>query len=533
MHGSDKPFFASQNRAHRLKYPMQKPDSSLQISLDGDLSDRFRACGDNEKISDSSLLEKLIRSYEIYDSQKMETFAIGDAIGYGIYIIDHNQIIRGANKTYEDLTGMWEKEYKGKSVQEVLEKLFINGRAVAVDALKSGKKTEGLGKPSRTDRELLVTSVPITDKNGKVSSVLTVLRDVTEQMSLQNNLNRNLEKTEIYEHELNYYRSRESRTRLLIGASPKIEAIKNLIAQVAPVDTTVLITGETGVGKEVVSRELHMRSGRKDYPYIRVNCAAIPESLMESELFGYEKGAFTGADNKRKLGFFEMANHGTILLDEIGEIPLPLQSKLLRVIQEKELRRLGGGRAIPVDVRILAATNKDLKEEVKAGMFRSDLYYRLCVIPVHVPPLRERLPDIQVLAEHFIDRYNRMYLKNKRLTPAAVLRLTHYDWPGNVRELENIIERLVVITREDEIDDTVVSTVVGIPDNPLVKSLMSSEGMNLKDAVAALESQMIESALRETGSSYKAAERLGMDQSTIIRKAKKLGIKDWKDASEG
>ncbi len=512
---------------------MQKSDSSLNISLDGELSQRFRSCCKNAKISDSAMVDKLLKSYELYKSQAMETFAIGDAIGYGVYLIDHNEIILEANKTYEELTGLWEKEYKGRSVQEVLDKLFKNARAVAVEALRSGKKTEGLGRPSRTDRELLVTSVPIRGKNGKVSSVLTVLRDVTEQMTLQKNLNRNLEKTEIYEHELNYYRSQESQARLLIGSSPRMEDIKNLITQVAPVDTTVLITGETGVGKEVVSRELHMRSGRKDYPYIRVNCAAIPEALMESELFGYEKGAFTGADNKRKLGFFEMANHGTILLDEIGEIPLPLQSKLLRVIQEKELRRLGGTKAIPVDIRILAATNKDLKEEVKGGRFRSDLFYRLCVIPVEVPPLRERLPDIQVLAEHFIDRYNRMYLKNKRMSHAALLRLTHYNWPGNVRELENIIERLVVITKEDEIDEAVVSSVVGMPENPLVNSLMSSGGMRLKEAVAALESRMIETALRETGSSYRAAEKLGMDQSTIIRKARKLGIKDWKDSSEG
>lgn len=512
-----------------LKLTMQKIDSPNKLNLSTSCYSKINSFSKNLNISDNELIQKLLDLYEINDNKLLETFAIADAIGYGIYIIDKNETIINANKTYEELTGLWNKEYDGKSVNIVLDKYFVNSRAVAVDSLKSGKKTEGLGRPIRTDKDLLVTSIPMLGDDTSVKFVITVLRDVSELIHLQNKLNKNLKITEVYEHELSYYRSLETQSQLLIGSSPKMEAVKNLITQVAPVDTTLLITGETGVGKEVVSREVHMRSNRKDYPYIKVNCAAIPESLMESELFGYEKGAFTGADNKRKLGFFEMANHGTILLDEIGEVPLPLQSKLLRVIQEKELRRLGGAKPIPVDIRIIAATNKNLRDEVRNGRFRDDLFYRLSVIPIEIPSLRERLVDIPLLAMHFIDKFNRKYAMNKRLNDNAFMMLKKYDWPGNVRELENIIERLIVISKTDCIDENAVSSVLGLSENILVKNLMNSDEMSLKDAVMILEKQMIDSALRETGSSYKAAVRLGMDQSTIIRKAKKLGISDWKE----
>lgn len=476
-----------------------------------------------------NFIQKLFNVYEMYKSHEMETFSIADAIGYGIYVTDREKTIIKANKSYGELTGMWEKEYLGKSIKTVLKDFFVNSRAVALEALRTGKKVEGLGRPVRTNKDLLVTAIPIPGINGEITSVLTVLRDVTEQMTLQNSLNKNLEKSEVYEHELNYFRSREKLSDPFIGNSKVMQQIRTLIAQVAPVDATILISGETGVGKEVVSRELHARSNRKEYSHIKVNCAAIPEYLMESEFFGYEKGAFTGAGNKRKIGFFEMANHGTIFLDEIAEIPLVLQSKLLRVLQEKEITRLGGGTPVAVDVRILAATNKDLKQEVEKGRFRKDLYYRLCVIPIHIPPLRERLSDTRLLAEHFLHKYNKKYNVHKAFSNGAFEVLTRYDWPGNVRELENIIERLLVISNVDLIEDEMVSSVIGITENKIIKSLLACDTSNLKCAVNSLEKQMIETALAETGSSYRAAEKLGLDQSTIIRKAKKLGITAWKE----
>ncbi len=277
------------------------------------------------RVSDIALSEaESFARWSTSDSRRMlgiDSFAIADAVGYGIYVINDQSVITDANRTYRELTGMWPKEFLGKSVRQVLDGFFVNSRAVAVQALETGRKATGLGRPKRVDKDLLVTAIPVFDEQEHVVSVVTVLRDVTEELRLQRQLDKNLEITEIYQQELDYYRSRERGTRLLMGITEGMEQIKTLITQVAPVDTTVLISGETGVGKEVVSHEIHNRSHRKDYPYIKVNCAAIPASLMESELFGYERGAFTGADSKRKLGYFETANHGTILLDEIGEIP--------------------------------------------------------------------------------------------------------------------------------------------------------------------------------------------------------------------
>jgi len=282
-----------------------------------------------------------------------------------------------------------------------------------------------------------------------------------------------------------------------------------------------LITGETGSGKEVFARQIHLEGSRKNMPYVKVNCAAIPDTLMESELFGYEKGAFTGAQNKDKLGMFEMANGGTILLDEIGEMPLNLQSKLLRVIQEKELIRVGGTKTIKLDVRIIASTNEKLNELIKAGKFREDLFYRLNVVPIKIPPLRERKDDIPILANNFLERLNIKYNKDKHFEDIALTTFQYHDWPGNVRELENAIERLVVINDNKYINSTEIANMVGM-DKISMPGLESD--LPLKKAVDMLERELIENALRKHGSTYKAAKVLGVTQPTVFRKAKALGI---------
>lgn len=469
--------------------------------------------------------KQLTENYESLKDSGIDTFAIGDALGYGIYIINADAIITHANKQYQKLTGMWEKEYHNQDVSHILEKYFHNSRAVATEALLSGKKTAGLGKPVRTDRELLVTSLPVKDKKDRTVMVFTILQDVTVQVNLQKQLDKNLKRTKEYEQELNYYRTKEAEASVILGTSQTMDDLKDLLVQIAPVDTTVLITGETGTGKEVITREIHNRSPRADKPYIAVNCAAIPESLMESELFGYEKGAFTGAINQKKPGFFETANYGTILLDEIGEIPLNLQSKLLRVIQEKEITRIGGTKPIPLDVRIIAATNKDLKKEVEQGRFRKDLYFRLCVIPLMIPPLRDRMSDIPLLANKFLRLYTQRHATKKTFTPEAMEVFKYYDWPGNVRELENLVERLVVVSKQQQITSAEVASVIGA--DLIIDQYSGKTGDTLKNAVDKLEKHMIETALNETGSSYAAAKKLGVAQSTIIRKAQRLGISGW------
>jgi len=302
----------------------------------------------------------------------------------------------------------------------------------------------------------------------------------------------------------------------IIGSSPPIHSLLKTINQVAGTDATVLITGESGTGKELVAAAIHFESPRARGPYIRINCAAIPESLMESELFGHEKGSFTGAD-ARKIGKFEAAKGGTILLDEIGDMPLGLQAKLLRVLQEREIERVGGNKTIKVNVRILCSTGKKLTDEVKKGNFREDLFYRLQVIPIEVPPLRERKEDIPELCRYFLEEFSRERSEQFQITDQAIHALMDYDYPGNVRELKNIIERISVLATEPVIEPW------HLPANFAGNSDAGRDlsSLNLSAALAVTEKSCIFAALRTTdGKRAKAAELLGISRKNLWEKLK-------------
>ncbi len=318
----------------------------------------------------------------------------------------------------------------------------------------------------------------------------------------------------------------------IVGTSKPMQQVFGLIEKVADTESTILITGESGTGKELIAHAIHYASDRRDRPFIPVNCAAIPEELLESELFGHEKGAFTHAI-KTRIGRFELANKGTIFLDEIGEMSPSLQVKLLRVLQERKFERVGGVNTISVDIRIVAATNIDLEAAVRDGKFREDLYYRLNVIPIHVPPLRERRGDIPLLVKHFLKKF----CKGKRqcvegITDEAMEILAYYEWPGNVRELENIVERLVILANgpvitKDDLPEQILQNVSGSLGRPLPGSLfeMPEEGMSLSKAVEELEKRLILQALEKTGGiKNRAAKLLQMNRTTLIEKMKKLKL---------
>lgn len=296
----------------------------------------------------------------------------------------------------------------------------------------------------------------------------------------------------------------------IIGESDKMKEVFSLIERVSKTDSTVLICGESGTGKELIATTIHYQSKRKDKPLIKVNCGAIPETLIESELFGYEKGAFTGA-LKRKPGRFELASGGTIFLDEIGDLPQGTQAKLLRVLQEMTFERLGGTETIKVDVRIIAATNKDIEEEVKNGNFREDLFYRLNVIPIYIPPLRDRKEDIPLLIEFFLEKYNTRFSKNVRFSKEALEILYGYNYPGNVREVENIIERSVALAVDD------VVTREDLP--PQFHKGKQKPFISLSKIVSDAEKEHIERVLKATGGNKtKAAEILGISRKTLWEK---------------
>lgn len=487
---------------------------------------------DSTGLDGSTIIKQLINENQTYRNRikemseelksrkerELEALLIGDALYDGIYVIDRNGIITVVNKAFIEMTGISEEEILGQGLEWLVEKKLATNSGFQV--LQDKKKASSV--VIINSQKIVITASPIFNELGELTQVLTVMRDVTGLRKLQDKLENSEKLTQKYIDELTYLRKRESAQSGLIGRSLSMNQVRQLIYQVAQADVTVLITGETGVGKEVVANDIYKNSLRKDSPYIKVNCAAIPENLLESELFGYEKGAFTGAQNKEKLGLFEIANLGTILLDEIGEMPINLQSKILRVLQEKEITRIGGFKTIKVDVRVIAATNQNLEDQVTKGMFRQDLYYRLNVVPIQIPPLRSRLEDIPLLVNHFLHKYNEKYKENKYINNSAMEVLQQYDWPGNVRELGNIIERLIIVINEAVIDS---DHIINIVDNAKLAAVcFDKNNLTLKEAVHAVERQMIMNALQIYGSTHKAAPSLGVSQPTVLRKAKELGI---------
>lgn len=320
--------------------------------------------------------------------------------------------------------------------------------------------------------------------------------------------------------------------RNIIGDSEEIQRVFSLIHKVSDTDATVLIQGESGTGKELVARAIHFNSRRAEAPMIPINCAAIPRDLLESELFGHVKGAFTGATISR-VGRFELANGGTLFLDEIADMPPELQVKILRVLQGQQFERVGGTKTIQVNVRIIAATNKDLEKEIKKGRFREDLFYRLNVIPIRLPPLRERITDIPVLIQYFLNRFNKDKNRNvKGFTKEALLCLESYAWPGNVRELENLVERMTILCESDliGIEDIPEKFHAPIKHQPVQFADFPAQGLSLNQAVESFENGLIIKALKQAGGvKSKAAKLLNLNRTTLLEKLKKKKLNNWAD----
>ncbi|BAF59953.1 transcriptional regulator [Pelotomaculum thermopropionicum SI] len=443
----------------------------------------------------------------------------------GIFITDGQGVILRVNSAWERICGISRDFVVGKNAQEMVDKGFWSESA-AICALKAKKEVTimlKMTKGEKVGQKIMATGIPVMDDEGNIKRVVVNVRDITEIVNLRDQLEETQQLNEKYAAELEQMRIQHVQYDNIVASSPKTKRVLDMAAQVAKVDSTVLITGESGVGKEIVANVIHCLSHRSKGPLIKINCGAIPENLLESELFGYEPGAFTGARKQGKPGMFELAEKGTLFLDEVGELSLNLQVKLLRVLQDHEVLRVGGLKPIPVDVRIVAATNKDLMEMVRKEKFRDDLYYRLNVVSIEIPPLRERREDIPLLALHFLEKINKKYGFNKRFAPDVIDRLSAYPWPGNIRELENVIERVMVMTKSDEI------RTIHLPGNiknlsSLQNDIMFSEIMPLKKAVEHVEKHLIEQALKKYGSTRKVARALKVNQSTIVRKIKKYKL---------
>jgi len=386
------------------------------------------------------------------------------------------------------------------------------------------KKTLTKGYAKFNGQEIMITGNPRFALDGKVIQVIFNIRDMTELQRLKLEVEQAKEERLRYSIELQELRGKLLKEDL-ITKSVEMEPVLELMARVSQVESTVLITGESGVGKEVAAKRIHRLSRKENGPFITINCGAIPENLMESELFGYEKGAFTGANKEGKIGLMEAANGGNVFLDEIGELPLNLQVKLLRVIQEKVIYRIGGIKPINLDVRIIAATNRNLKEMVRKKTFREDLFYRLNVVQIEIPPLRDRREDILPLSEYFLSKYCTKYSKQKKITQQVYKLFETYYWPGNIRELENVIERAVILSQGDSIEVTHLPENLNVEHYGQAKVEVNVRGIiSLNEGVQLMERELLRKALGTEKSSRKTAQLLGITHTTVLRKGKQYDL---------
>ncbi len=442
----------------------------------------------------------------------------------GIFLTDGEGRILYCNDAFLKISGLNWNRIKGRKLQELVENAEIPD-ACSPDVIRTKKPTTKVIDYYH-GVSALVTSIPVFGDDGQLLRVISNVRDITELASIREQLKSSTDLNEEYRRLL-WQAEKTGRENNYIVVSPVMENIFKLAARVAQVSSPVLIQGESGVGKDVLARFIHNSGeGAEKRPFVQINCSAIPETLLESELFGYEAGAFTGASKKGKAGLFELADNGTLFLDEIGEMPLTLQVKLLDVLQTNKMFRLGGTKTVETKARIIAATNTDLERRIEEGRFRRDLFYRLNVIPIHIPALRERREDIVPLILHFLEQNNRKYNMTKKISPQVVDILTHYSWPGNVRELRNIIEHMVVLAEGETIDEKCVPINVARAAGKsfFIETPDHFSSYNLQEINDAVEKAVIKKALDTFGSMRNTAAHLGIDLSTLVRKKRKYNL---------
>lgn len=451
-----------------------------------------------------------------------EILDILNCLKVGVYIADGKGNTLCLNDESCKTGGLTREEVLGKNMRDLEDMGFV-ADSITLRTLESGQEEEmiqNLGDGGK----IYVTGTPLYN-GDKIDLVISTERDITETLTLRELLKeRDNDHIKIKE-EIEYLK-RQNITMWgnIIAEDEETRQLAEKAMRIAGLDATVLLTGESGTGKEVFANFIYQNSKRVGKPFIKVNCAAIPENLMESELFGYEGGAFTGADKKGKMGLFEMANTGTLFLDEIGELPIHLQSKLLRVLQEREIMRVGGAETIPLDIRLIAATNMDLKKAIEEGVFRGDLYYRLNIMPLELLPLRGRKRDIRALALYFVEQFNKEYRLNKGITEEAIFALQNFDWPGNIRELENIMERIMISFDGDRITRFQVERAIGMPMETSVVRSSNIEDKSMIQLLEEYEKYILETMMGKHKRASDVARALKMNKSTLSRRLKKYDL---------
>lgn len=472
-------------------------------------------------VQDLPMVEEMALEIEYIKDLNKDLNAILSTIYDEILVVNaKGELLRYGENIIEDFWQVDVKTLIGKNILDFEDQGLFTPSVIRLVMEK--RKKVSVVQETRTGRKILAVGNPVFNEKGALDRIIIASRDITETTRLKTELKEMKEISARYKKELDQFKNKDRFLKKMIYCSPKMEKIMHQVKKIAEFSSTVLLSGESGVGKEVIAQAIHQFGKRSEKPFLKLNCGAIPETLLESELFGYVKGAFTGAEKNGKEGYFKQADGGILFLDEIGELPVHLQVKLLRVLQELEVIPIGSTTPIKIDVQIIAATNQNLAKMVEEGRFREDLYYRLNVIPIRIPPLRERPEDISLLAFHFLQQLNEKYGRKFYLTPDAINVLECYPWPGNVRELQNIIERLVVTADHAAIDGGFVSQFLTFGSERKKMKPVVTRIMPLQEAMESVEEQLILLAMNQYKTTTKAAKALGISQSSVSRKYQKI-----------
>ena len=469
-----------------------------------------------------SVFEASARNLASYRQLNRQLETIFDASSDGIWVCDGRGTVIAVNRASERLNGIKAGDVIGRNVDDLLSSKFFD-QSVTRQVLECGCRQTVMQYISKTEKYLLSTGTPVRDDAGEILLVVVNERDMTELNLLRRQIEQSREITEKYKEKLADLSLLELKRNEIIAESGKMRQILQMALKLSRIDASnILILGESGTGKGLLARLIHKNSNRHKNPFVEINCAALPETLLEAELFGYEKGAFTGASDKGKIGLFELAQGGTLFLDEIGDMPLALQAKLLKYLDDKEIRRIGGTQSIGVECSTIAATNQDLAALVRQKRFREDLYYRLNSFILQIPPLRERPEDIPGLVRFYLKKYNRKYKSTKKIHSGVIHIMESHAFPGNVRELKNIIENAVVMSDDNLIDKFIQA---GLKISECVPEsgaeVGATGGLRLADKLRETERQSLLQAKRRCRSTREMAAVLGISQPSVVRKLNK------------
>jgi len=466
--------------------------------------------------------EAYARKLNAFDYLNRKFKTVFDSSSDGIWICDHEGRVIEINRASEQLGGLKSEDIKGKRVSEIISNgLYSN--YVTDEVIESGKPVSQLQYIRNTHKTVLCTGIPVFNDRDQLTHVVINERDISQLEALKLQLEEARQEREKFKDEIAELQMRALKDQKIIAESEAMQAIIKTALKLARMEVNgVMILGESGTGKGLLAKFIHNSSRRRKKPFIQINCAALPENLLEAELFGYEKGAFSGAGSHGKPGLIELAHEGTLFLDEIGELPFALQAKLLKYLDDHAVMRLGATRPRVIDCVILAATNQNLEEHVKARRFREDLFYRLNSITIKMPALKGRFEDIFALADYFLDHYNRKYKQKKHLTPLTLSLLQSYPFRGNVRELKNLIKKAVILSEQDDITRRLLSSIGRDVLDEWSRIPEESAAVNsLDDVMAALEKEMLKSAKRRCRTTREMAAFLNISQSGVIRRLKK------------